>query len=66
MKLFLRLTTASLGITLASIWMPLGASAQEAPHCISPEEAAQKSGAAPGMKVQLISEGPRGSSNSPF
>jgi predicted DNA-binding protein with PD1-like motif len=60
MKLFLKLTTALLGVAMASIVWPIRAFAQEAAHCTSPAESAQKTGTAPAMKVQLISEGARG------
>lgn len=58
MKIFSGLATPLIATLMTSIWMPAGAVAQDAPHCISPAESVQKRGSAPGMKVQLITERP--------
>jgi len=46
------------GIAMTIICLQGDASGQDTPHCVSPAESAQTRGAAPGMKVQLISNGP--------
>jgi predicted DNA-binding protein with PD1-like motif len=58
MNLFSRLSIALLGFAIASSCMLGSASAQDAARCISPAESVKPEGTAPGMRVQLISNGP--------
>ena len=58
MNLFSRAALTPLGIAITSVCILGSAFAQDAPHCITPAESAQARGTAPGMKVQLISDGP--------
>jgi predicted DNA-binding protein with PD1-like motif len=58
MNLLSRVAMLSSGIAVTTICLLGSARAQDTPHCISPAESAQARGTAPGMKVQLISDGP--------